>query len=698
MNRFWILLPLIMLSLSGCIKDSAPDIDLKGEVVRVKLTGNNQIFETKLSLGDPQGTTIPFLWNDGDRLGLYVSSNDVSVAGNQNIKANKISSSGYDTYFANFTADLQNLTPNTNYLFDIYYPYFADAGTTVPVIKHRLTPHQIQKGANISDHLGRCGSIATAEVSITTPASLDGYSPELKFIVNHKTSYISYSIKADPGAYTGWKLKRITLNAPIGTYLSGDMTYNLTTKLLSLDATSYRTNKITLDIIDGIDLSATAKQAVMVVFPTDMKGKSVTFSYTLENSAGTQSVVLNRTRAFSPTTEAFEPGTVYDLEEVIPAAADGVTWVAESYSKDISPYVDYVRGLITYAGIPSIQVKYTSNLEDVSFVAVNTGYYATSTKQEVQPISTNSVYQACSISKIVFAFIVMQLNDQNTIDLDKPLWEYYPGVLDYFSDDDNKQKAKLLTPRICLIHRTGLDNTTYSNISFVYDPDTRYIYSGPGIFLLQRTVEEITGKTLTVLAKERVFTPLNMPNSSYYWESSYDQTALHGFYSDNTWGRNPTNWSTAGNAAYTLRTTAEDMTIFMKAMMRGYGLSRDKYEEMLTAYGTYVPASLAAREDYSIFRGLGFAVVKNKEFGTIIYHTGNNVNFKGMTMFIPERNITLTYFINGDHGFNLNDPIANLFLNYEKPFPFFGGGLDIPESNPDDPKGNAGKVGWKKEL
>ncbi|MDD2425711.1 MAG: hypothetical protein PHU00_06765, partial [Bacteroidales bacterium] len=100
----------------------------------------------------------------------------------------------------------------------------------------------------------------------------------------------------------------------------------------------------------------------------------------------------------------------------------------------------------------------------------------------------------------------------------------------------------------------------------------------------------------------------------------------------------------------------------------------------------------------SIFRALGFVVEKNEEFGTIVYHTGNNVNFKGMTMFIPERNITLTYFINGDHNFNLNDPIANLFLKNKSPLPIFGSGTAIPERNPDDPEGNAGKVSWKDEL
>ncbi|MDD2424988.1 MAG: serine hydrolase, partial [Bacteroidales bacterium] len=607
MNRFRILLPLIMLFLSGCTKDSAPAIDHGKGVVRVRLTGNNQIYETKLSLGAPQGTTIPFLWDEGDRLGLYVSSNNVPVGGNQNVKANMTSFSGDDSspFYGHFIADLQNLSPNTEYRFDIYFPYFADAGTSVPVIKHRLTPHQIQKESNISDHLGRSGSLATAEVTMTTPSSLDGYSPDMRFVVNHKTSYILYSIKATKGTYSGWKVKRITLSAPAGTYLSGNMTYNLNTKQLSLDETSYRTNTITLDILNGIELSATAKQAFMVVFPADMKSKSVTFSYTLENSSGSQSVVLHRTRTFSATTEAFKAGTVYNLDEIIPAAADGVTWTSESVSKDISGYIDQVRGLITYAGIPSIQLKFTSNLEDVSFAAVNTGYYETATRQEVQPISTHSVYQAASISKIVLAFIVMQLNDRAVIDLDKPLWEYYPGILDYFADDDNKQKAKLLTPRICLIHRTGLNNTTYSNISFLYDPDSRYIYSGPGIYMLQRTIEEITGKTLTTLAKEKVFTPLGMTNSSYAWETSYDQTALHGFYTDGTWGRNPTSWSSAGNAAYTLRTTAEDMTIFMKAMMRGYGLSRDKYEEMLSAHGEYIPAAIAAREKNSIFRALG---------------------------------------------------------------------------------------------
>ncbi len=79
-------------------------------------------------------------------------------------------------------------------------------------------------------------------------------------------------------------------------------------------------------------------------------------------------------------------------------------------------------------------------------------------------------------------------------------------------------RAASLTARILLTHRGGLPNWrsrlnlaagSYSELfapddrlEFVVDPGTEYRYSGEGYVLLQRIVEEMTGRSLNELATE----------------------------------------------------------------------------------------------------------------------------------------------------------------------------------------------------
>lgn len=333
MNRFFKILPFILLSLLGCQKSMTPNKDSESDSITIILSGSNGLIDTKLSLGDPQGSTIPFLWSEGDNLGLYMSSNDIPIAGNQNIIATMEPTSSYASGYPNFSyfAQLSGITPNTDYRFDVYYPYSAQAGTSSTSVKQRLQWRQTQRGGNLSDHLGTSGAFALAEFSLTTPSSLSNYSPKMNFVVSHKTAYILFSVKTIESAYAGWNLKNISITAPNETYLAGDMTYNTKTKQLSLNGTAAQSNTISLDILSGTALSPVPVKAAMVVFPTDMKNKSLVFSYTLVNNSGTERVTLHRERTFSGDTKSFQAGDVYLLEETIPASADGTTWIKDIY-------------------------------------------------------------------------------------------------------------------------------------------------------------------------------------------------------------------------------------------------------------------------------------------------------------------------------------------------------------------------------
>lgn len=356
---------------------------------------------------------------------------------------------------------------------------------------------------------------------------------------------------------------------------------------------------------------------------------------------------------------------------------------AQNRTTDPERYARCEAGLheiIVRAGIPSISLVYVSPEDSMSFSVVNEEFYAREgVTKEVLPISDKSIYQACSISKLPLAYIAVRMMDNGELELEKPLWEYYPGLLDMFATDQDKEYAKLLNARICLTHRTGLDNKTYSAMTFGFIPDEKFKYSGPGMYALQCTIEHIKGSTLDKIADEMVFTPLGMHNTSYLWNDSYESMHLYGHGTDLKTSRN-NNWAGGKcNAAYSMRTNAAELTAFIRCVMHGWGLSGEAFAMMTKPYGKSLPASYKERERQSMFRCLGWVLEKNSEFGPVYLHTGNNVRFKGLALYMPEKDASLVYLVNGQYSCNINDAILPLFFDNSEPFSFVAKAKPLPE-------------------
>ncbi len=150
-------------------------------------------------------------------------------------------------------------------------------------------------------------------------------------------------------------------------------------------------------------------------------------------------------------------------------------------------------------------------------------------QQPLLPMTTDTIFGAASLSKAIFAYLVLKLiviNKENQdqlksgkfkkpFTLDTSLCEVYPEFLDKFKDEKN---AKLLTARMVLSHTTGLPivhDDSKGKIDFQFKPGTQYSYSGPGIAYLQEVIEELTGTNLETLAQEQIFLPCYMHQSTF---------------------------------------------------------------------------------------------------------------------------------------------------------------------------------------
>jgi CubicO group peptidase (beta-lactamase class C family) len=161
------------------------------------------------------------------------------------------------------------------------------------------------------------------------------------------------------------------------------------------------------------------------------------------------------------------------------------------------------------------------------------GFSNVETKKKLE-LQTN-LYGA-SLSKAVFAVLVMKLVEEGVITLDKPLQDYLPKpIYEYdfkvwhedFKELKSYPEYKKITARMCLDHTSGLPNWRWfesdEKLKVKFEPGTRYSYSGEGLTYLQVVLEKITGKTLEEMAQERIFKPLGMINSSYKWQEKFEK-------------------------------------------------------------------------------------------------------------------------------------------------------------------------------
>lgn len=280
-----------------------------------------------------------------------------------------------------------------------------------------------------------------------------------------------------------------------------------------------------------------------------------------------------------------------------------------------------------------------------------------------QPADESSIFQAASLSKPIFAYIVMKMVDRGEIDLDTPICQYTD--IDRFED---KEMAAIITPRMVLKHTTGLPNWAAgpssdewptSAIRFKYPADSCFSYSGEGFSYLQRAVEAIRGASLDEIAREEVFIPMEMNSTSYGWLPQYDSIALDGFNraaEDRGLGRHPRE-----NSAYTLRTTASEYTRFLIALVEGEGLSSDSHAEMLTPQVHAIRYADNHRDcDSTIWWALGLgaiysdmAAAEKGEAPRYYYHWGDNGNFKALFVLRPEDRRGIVYFTNSANGHDM---------------------------------------------
>jgi D-alanyl-D-alanine-carboxypeptidase/D-alanyl-D-alanine-endopeptidase len=289
--------------------------------------------------------------------------------------------------------------------------------------------------------------------------------------------------------------------------------------------------------------------------------------------------------------------------------------------------------------------------------------------QQQTHFEPSQVMYGASFSKTVFAYIIMQLVQEKVIDLDKPVVKYLPKPLpDYkipgwnkgYQDIRNDKRYEIITARMCLSHTTGLPNWRWyeadKKLKFKFAPGTRYSYSGEGLYLLQFVIEQITGKDYETIARERVFIPFNMPNTSYLWRNDFANKLVLGHNKDG----NPydfMHWKEAGCAG-TLCTSLEDYAKFYSAFIQHKGLSAATFNQMITPqvrirsvkqFGPLALKDSTINDSINLSYGLGIGVF-NTPAGRAFFKEGHDDGWGHYSIAYPDKGIAVVIMTNNDNG------------------------------------------------
>lgn len=324
-----------------------------------------------------------------------------------------------------------------------------------------------------------------------------------------------------------------------------------------------------------------------------------------------------------------------------------------------------IEELMTKAAVHGLAIAVFNNNQPVYQKAF--GYKRFDRKER---ISSHTNFYGASLSKAVFAVLVMKLVEEGKLDLDRPLYHYLPKpITDYtpskkwhdnYADLKDDTLHKKITARMCLNHTTGFPNWRWDEkdekLKVNFTPGSKYGYSGEGLVYLQVVLEYAFGQPLETMMREKIFGPLGMKRSSYTWQSAFENDFCHGHNSKGElYGKDKDN---EPRAASTLETTLDDYTLFTKAVLNNIIISKESRKEMfrpqvrlrsVQQFGPLRHRDTRLNDGISLSYGAGWVLLQSPH-GTGAFKEGHGDGFQHYTILFPEQGTGIIILSNSDNA------------------------------------------------
>ncbi|MEL7005221.1 MAG: serine hydrolase domain-containing protein, partial [Bacteroidota bacterium] len=305
--------------------------------------------------------------------------------------------------------------------------------------------------------------------------------------------------------------------------------------------------------------------------------------------------------------------------------------------------------------------------------------YGIADSTENREVTTETLFQAGSISKPIAATRALQLAEQGKIHLDSNVNNYLTSW--QLSDNEFTEEEKATTRRL-MTHSAGLtvhgfpgysrtDKTptivevlegkgNTGPVEVFRKPGERWKYSGGGYTIMQLIITDIEQREFPAIMQEYVLNPLGMTASTYAnpLPEKYHSIAAAGHYSDGTEVEG--NWHVYPEmAAAGLWTTSSQLVLWTNEMQQ---IAQNQKDGLLKA--ETVNEMLT---EYRGNQGLGPYVLEHT-FG----HGGADEGFRADLMAWKDHPISVAIMANSDNGSSI---FREIFLGIAKEY-------NLPGVNP----------------
>ncbi|PEL85948.1 serine hydrolase domain-containing protein [Bacillus wiedmannii] len=282
-------------------------------------------------------------------------------------------------------------------------------------------------------------------------------------------------------------------------------------------------------------------------------------------------------------------------------------------------------------------------------------------------VTTNSIFNSCSISKFFTTMLVLTLSDQEIIHLDEDVND---RLTSWNIPTNLFTSQKKVTLRNLLSHQSGIidppnsfehytlaqgrpnmseilaGKTSYCSvpIEITYKPESEFHYSDANFCIIELLLEDITGKPFNLLLEEYIFHPLQLKNSMLF--STKDINKMEAFACGHNKDGTVTNEKypfypfAAASGIWTTPTDLSTLVIEIIHSLQGKGklkLSQKLVQDMISP------------QDCSKWTGLGvFLDDSNKDLQ--MYSLGWGVGFQCMMICYPYRGNGAVIMTNADLG------------------------------------------------
>lgn len=240
-----------------------------------------------------------------------------------------------------------------------------------------------------------------------------------------------------------------------------------------------------------------------------------------------------------------------------------------------------VKVAIEEAVAPGVAIAVGRN----GHIAYMKGYGYIDWNQPGSPaVDSNTLYDLASLTKVIATTtLAMILEEAGQLDINRTVVSYLPEF-------NSPEKAQITVKQI-LTHSGGLEAganiyaTARGRDQYLYQinarpleytPGTNMIYSDWDMIILQLVMERITGKTLDVLANEKIFKPLGMIDTQFQppiaLRPRIAPTQVDDARGGLLWGtvHDENAWAMGGVAGHAgLFSTAKDLALFSMMILNG---------------------------------------------------------------------------------------------------------------------------------